>query len=140
MGSKDKVHKSVTLLNLLNSRLLLHHTSANCNLHMRILFLVITALSKASKNSLVRIISNCTGIIYNKIGILRFALFISCKLKDGKELFRIPCIHLAAKCYNTCCQFSSKFPGQRVNMLFCLLDKRKLLEALLICNIIFVAV
>ena len=53
----------------LNSFLLLHHTAADSYLHVRITLFMIAALTKSAKNSLVRIVPNCTCIIDDKICI-----------------------------------------------------------------------
>ena len=74
--TKDQIYETITLFDFCNNFLLLHHTAAQCNHHVWIFFLISMQITKPSVYFIVRILTNSTGIINNKIRILRFRFLI----------------------------------------------------------------
>ncbi len=97
MGSENKVNKIITLPQFVNDGLFLRHATAKSYFHLGIILFEGFKRTESSVNSLVRIIPDSAGIVYYKIGVIRFGLFKSYGLKYTKKLLGIPCIHLASE-------------------------------------------
>ena len=100
MGSEDQIYLTVALFNLLHHLLLLHHAAAERNHHLRALPLIRPQLTQTAIYPKVGIFPYRTGIIKNKVGILGAFLPVPHLLQYAHQLFRVPCIHLAAEGLN----------------------------------------
>ena len=95
--SEYEADVAILLPDPLNLILLLHHTSAQGNLHTGILFPKRTQSSKTSIEADIRIFPDRAGIVENKVRVLRRRFMETGKRQNSAELFGISLIHLAAK-------------------------------------------
>ena len=82
MCTKNQVYKTVALFDLFYYFFFLHHTSAECDHHMRIFLLIPMQVAKTPVHFIVCIFTDSTCIVNNKICILRFRLLIANGIQD----------------------------------------------------------
>ena len=97
MGAENQIHKTVAFAYLFNRTILLHHAAAQSHLHARPLFLQAVDIAQPPIDSLIRIIPDGAGVIDVKVTVFLFCQRVSGQFQDPGQLFRVPCIHLAAK-------------------------------------------
>ena len=112
MGAKHNIHTGITLFDFFRDVLLLYHTAAHTNNHIRTGILDMGILSHDAKDTLFRMLPHRTGIDHNHIGLLsvlcpdiahfrqhtgntfgiRFILLAAKGLTEKHRLFRQKCI------------------------------------------------
>ena len=102
MCSKNDIHEAVALLKPRHLLLLLHHTAAQSDYHMRILTLQAVQVSEPSVYLEIGIFTDCTCIIKDKIRVFCLSLFKTCLLEDSQKLLRISGVHLTAEGLDIC--------------------------------------
>ena len=108
VSSKDQVNKPIALLDLLYNSRFLHHTSAESDEHMRILFLLCTKLSQTSVNTQIRIFTDSTGVVDNEVCFLFIRLFlVSDQFQNTYQLFGVTSVHLTTESRHAKSQISS---------------------------------
>ena len=82
---------------MLQGRLLLHHTSAERDLHIRCSVLETVQIAQPAVDAVVRVLPHGAGVVDDKIRLLGLHRHVADLAEHAAELFRVARIHLAAE-------------------------------------------
>ena len=123
MGTEDQIYKRVAFLQLFHHLRLLHHTAAQSDHHMGVFLFQAVEIAQSSINSLIGVFPDRTGIVDDKIRVFVFCLHIADTLQHTGKFFRVPRIHLTAKCHRAGRQWPSQLFLLFLDQLTCLFHK-----------------
>ena len=85
MCAENNIHMTVRFTNLVNNKGLLHHTAAQCNQHIRMSLLCPLHLSQTAVNTEISVFTYRTGIVNDKIRILRICFCITDAFQNARQ-------------------------------------------------------
>ena len=83
--TENNIHMTVRFTNLVNNKGLLHHAAAQCDQHIRMALLSTLHLSQAAVNTKIGIFTYRTGIVNDKIRILRICFCITDAFQNARQ-------------------------------------------------------
>ena len=99
MSAENNVHKGIALAELFSNMLLLNHTAANRNYHIRIFAVGFFQYANIAENSLLGVFPNGAGIEYYELSSLgSMGYGVAHLLKYSLKLFAVRKVLLTAVC------------------------------------------